>query len=482
MVLYLVNMAHAFLPAAVAVGLTLSLVATPTPKRLAVFGTWSVLLGLAAGAVLYIVTSSAQLSVEGRTVIRLMAMVAMVLALPLALRPQKGRNSSVVALACALTLAAALGAEAMFDFLSRSADQSLTATSVLNTELIQNIAALGGGAVLLAALAFLVAHQGRAVGFIAGILLLILLVEQIVSASGDALLGLLQAGALDVSPGRVSYVAKVTQFAALSVYLHLALIAVLSLMFFRLRPRVDAATDRILRRKQRARALSETRWLKATVTASVFLVATLLYHDLYASLPPTLSEALEVTPSDDGLIRIKVENVKDGTLHRYAYIASDGHKVRFFLINRYDEEHVKMGVVYDACMICGDDGYIQDGNEVICIACNVRIFIPSIGKPGGCNPIPLDHETDGATITIAAAELEKGAKYFSEIVEIEVADPVTGDKLINLKAPFQYEFKGKTFYFKSKDSYETFRDDPEKYAGKINGRYFRVQGFQTGER
>ncbi len=480
MVLYLVNMAHAFLPAALAAGLALSLWEVPQPKRLGTLGIWAALAGLTAGAVLYLATSAAEIGVEGRTAVRLAAMAAMALALPIGFGRRR-KKPSAFARFCVPILLTVLGAEAMFDYLGRSADLSLTATTVLNTELIQNVAAIAAGMVVLVTVAFLVAHQGRAVGTVGRVLFVVSLLEQVIIASGDALLGLLQIGTLDVSPGRVSYVAKVTHLADFSVYFHLLLIVVLSLAFFRNRPRVEAATDRILRRKQRARALSEMRWLKATVAASVFLVATLLYHDLYASLPPTLSESLVVTPEKDGRIQIKVDDVKDGNLHRYAYIASDGHKVRFFLINRYDEEHVKIGVVYDACMICGDDGYIQDGNEIICIACNVRIFIPSIGKPGGCNPIPLDHETDGETITIDADDLEKGAKYFSEIVEIEVTDPVTGAELINLDAPFQYEFKGKTFYFETKESYETFREAPEDYAGETGGRYFRTQGFQTGK-
>jgi len=59
-------------------------------------------------------------------------------------------------------------------------------------------------------------------------------------------------------------------------------------------------------------------------------------------------------------------------------VSGDGHRVRFFLINRYDETNVKMGVVFDACMICGDEGYIQVGNEVffmlVVCAC---LFLPS---------------------------------------------------------------------------------------------------------
>ena len=46
----------------------------------------------------------------------------------------------------------------------------------------------------------------------------------------------------------------------------------------------------------------------------------------------------------------------------------------------------------------------------------------TIGKAGGCNPIPLDHEIVGDAVVIRAVDLEKGAKFFSEVVEIEVKD------------------------------------------------------------
>ncbi|HEY0282002.1 MAG TPA: Fe-S-containing protein, partial [Rhizomicrobium sp.] len=137
---------------------------------------------------------------------------------------------------------------------------------------------------------------------------------------------------------------------------------------------------------------------------------------------------------------------------------------RFFLINRYDAAHVDIGVVYDACAICGDAGYLQRGDEIICLACNVRLFRPSIGKPGGCNPIPLPHTVRNGVIVIAASALEGGAHLFPEVVDIPVTDPVTGQALTNRIAPFQHEFEGHTYFFDSKDSYEKFRAAPQSYG------------------
>lgn len=60
-------------------------------------------------------------------------------------------------------------------------------------------------------------------------------------------------------------------------------------------------------------------------------------------------------------------------------MADDGKAVRFFVINRYPDK-LRFGVVFDACLLCGDQGYVMEGNQVICVACGVHIFIPSIGK------------------------------------------------------------------------------------------------------
>jgi YHS domain-containing protein len=122
-------------------------------------------------------------------------------------------------------------------------------------------------------------------------------------------------------------------------------------------------------------------------------------------------------------------------------------------------------------------GYLQNNNEIICIACNVRMFKPTIGKEGGCNPIPLKHAIEGDSIVITARDLDSGARYFSEVIRIKVKDPVTGKDLDNLKAPFKYEYKGRTYYFESEKSMEQFKASPDTYAGDLPPRYYRAQGF-----
>lgn len=483
MIFYLVDIVHAFAPAAVVSGLVVALLADQVTRRTVIAGVWAVAAALVIGWAAHAFAPGYRAGADLTIALRVIALAAVALGLATAALHRIGVGAAgTAAPGAVIALSASLAVQAMVDFLARSVDQSLSATTILNTELFANIFAIAVGTAAVSALVVLVAQIGRRAGAASLAVLAIVAALLAVSWTAEILLGLLQIGVLGVTAGRVAFVAKVTEASALMVYAQLGLVFLLALVAVRRPTRSSpdrpSVSPRVLRRLQAAVALAERRWLRATVAVASFLVVALLYHDLYASLPPSLSAAEPVTPDDSGVIQIPVEAVKDGNLHRFAYIASDGHRVRFFLINRYDQDHVRIGVVYDACMICGDEGYIQQGNEVICIACNVRVFIPSIGKPGGCNPIPLAHELRDGQIVIAASELERGSRYFSEVVAVEVKDPVTGERLVNLDAPFQYDYMGKTFFFGTRESYEKFRGSPEDYATGTLSRYFRVQGYQ----
>ncbi len=106
---------------------------------------------------------------------------------------------------------------------------------------------------------------------------------------------------------------------------------------------------------------------------------------------------------------------------------------------------------------------MQD-DQVVCIGCGVRMFIPSIGKPGGCNPVPIENWRQTETeILVNKTDLEDGLNLFSTIVEIEVTDPVSGAKLTNTKTEHKYSYEGKTYFFSNEKNLDLFRDNPENY-------------------
>ncbi|MGV6872055.1 Fe-S-containing protein [Pseudochelatococcus sp. B33] len=363
-------------------------------------------------------------------------------------------------------LIATLALQGVFDAWRLSANHTLTATDVINTELIVNCAAIVIALAALTAFGLLLVRVARLAGRTASAVALAMsLVLLAVAGAEKALLGMLRIDLVPVTAERVSVVARLSIVTPWLAYGHLVVVLGLVAIALARRLRIpETVADRIERRRLRARGLGERRWRNGLAATAAFLLAVMLYQDLYASRPPRLSEAVPMVPDERDTIRIPIERVKDGNLHRFAYITSDGHRVRFFLVNRYDEAHASIGVVLDACLICGEGGYVQRGDEIICIACNVRMYRPTIGKPGGCNPIPLDHAIADGTIVIQAATLEKGARYFSEVVEIAVADPVSGAALKNTGAPFQYEHNGRTWFFESRDTYDRFRATPDAFV------------------
>lgn len=127
------------------------------------------------------------------------------------------------------------------------------------------------------------------------------------------------------------------------------------------------------------------------------------------SQPPQLSPAVPVDLSD-GEVRLPLADFADGNLHRFVARVG-GHDVRFFGIEVHEGGEVV--TAFDACLICGDRGYIQDGSMVTCLHCHSAIHPPSIGLTGGCNPIPLESRVEGDEIVIALTDLEEEAARFT---------------------------------------------------------------------
>ncbi|MBI2954128.1 MAG: DUF2318 domain-containing protein [Chloroflexi bacterium] len=131
---------------------------------------------------------------------------------------------------------------------------------------------------------------------------------------------------------------------------------------------------------------------------------------VYANRQLSLSPATPVAPQGD-VVMMLVDSVSDGTLRRFSYEASDGTVVRFLVVHKGSGV---FGVGLDACAVCGPVGYRQEGKNVICIPCASIISIPTIGFPGGCNPVPLHYHRDGDSLVIPVEALEDAKRVFSQ--------------------------------------------------------------------
>lgn len=276
-------------------------------------------------------------------------------------------------------------------------------------------------------------------------------------------LELMRAGLIGTHTTTLSIVAKIIYFVTFTPYFYLVLVAILLFICLFARPSLidKASVGSIAYRFCIASRDFITRRVIYCFSCVVLTVCFMLYFDLYASRPLQIDEPTYVEPVN-GVFKFDTQKL-DNKLHRYAYITDEGRVVRFFIINRYEDKPSPV-IVFDACSICGDSGYVKKGSELICISCNVRIFLPSVGQEGGCNPIPMKFSFDGKSIIVDLQEIQKGAGYFSKVVEKMVTDPVSGVKLSN-QSSRSYRYKGRTYYFENKDNLNKFEADPEKFVG-----------------
>jgi uncharacterized membrane protein len=110
-----------------------------------------------------------------------------------------------------------------------------------------------------------------------------------------------------------------------------------------------------------------------------------------------------------GMIRLDLATISDGNLHRHVYQTEEGTPVRFIVIKKSQSA---FGVGLDACDICGQSGYYQRGDQVICKLCDVVMNKSTIGFPGGCNPVPLKFTLGEGNLLIDPAELEAEVHRF----------------------------------------------------------------------
>ncbi len=95
--------------------------------------------------------------------------------------------------------------------------------------------------------------------------------------------------------------------------------------------------------------------------------------------------------AQNGEVRVPLSDLTDSSLHFYAADVN-GTTIRFLIIHRTNGDYA---TALDACEICGRQGYRQEGQNVVCRNCGASIYIPSIGQPGGCNPVPVKSHVEG---------------------------------------------------------------------------------------
>ena len=116
----------------------------------------------------------------------------------------------------------------------------------------------------------------------------------------------------------------------------------------------------------------------------------------------------------DSELRIPLEMVNDGHLHRFGYTTSDGNPTRLIVILK-QENTTNYGIGLDACEICGEAGYYENNEgKVVCKKCGVVMNTSTIGLKGGCNPIIIDYDITDTYITVPVSEMVNNQSRFKK--------------------------------------------------------------------
>lgn len=179
-------------------------------------------------------------------------------------------------------------------------------------------------------------------------------------------------------------------------------------LFLQKRPDRPEGANPAEYRKIVSHYLHKKRWGTASVFALVIMVCLSSFGSAYANKKETVIPAIPLQ-AQNGQVKVPLEKVNDGHLHRYSYRGDKGTVVRFIIVRKGGSSY---GVGLDACEICGPTGYIERDSQIVCKLCDVVMNKTTIGMPGGCNPIPLKYKIESGVLTVAQEDLDKAQETF----------------------------------------------------------------------
>lgn len=232
---------------------------------------------------------------------------------------------------------------------------------------------------------------------ITGIVLLLFVIQLVIGGIHE----LSEGGVIDIGQRGMALVGPIVKNNALFLIGVLLIPALVLMIPARAKGETEAASA-AERRLQIAQKRRQRLWRNAAALLSI-LIVTFIALDFVYGQTRKLSEPIPVTPVD-GKIELPVTQVSDGNLHRFILTDSG---VRFIVLKTD-----KIYVAFDACEICGTQGYVQESGALICLNCAADINPATIGAGGGCNPIPLAAEIGAEKVVIRLTDLRAREAMF----------------------------------------------------------------------
>lgn len=286
----------------------------------------------------------------------------------------------------------------------------LSAVSLTTTGLLAFLgAALGLGAAIVFGVLFVRGSLRVDLGrffTITGIALLIFLVQLLLNGYHE----LSEAGWLPASERTMALVGPLVQRDFFFIAAVLALPLLMLLVPGKRGAAAAATAGGAEARLERAAAERQRRARVVGALLGIAIVLVLGLGYVYARPPAALSPATPVALGADGAVRIPLATFErePGRLQRFS-VEVEGRPVRFIAVP-LTEEGRRIATAFDACVICGPQGYYQEGVNILCLHCGSAIYPPTIGQAGGCNPIPLPSRIEGDALVVMGSDLAGGAE------------------------------------------------------------------------
>lgn len=158
------------------------------------------------------------------------------------------------------------------------------------------------------------------------------------------------------------------------------------------------------RRKLLAASISDRRCQLIVPWLAVLILAAAVDKSRFPSIEYWDPQPVIVARNPSGNIVVPKKgeiDLADGKLHKYLF-KEGGREARFILLTT---PAGKLTATLDACAICKPQGYGQAEGSVVCYYCKTLIPLDTVGKPGGCNPVPIPFEDQSERVVIESSTL-----------------------------------------------------------------------------
>lgn len=157
------------------------------------------------------------------------------------------------------------------------------------------------------------------------------------------------------------------------------------------------------RRRAQWEERRQRRWLVGMAMVSALALVALggefVYNRAEAAPPPTTAVA-----ASGNFVRVPIATLNGDPQVRFYSTTIYDTQVRFLVVHKADGT---FQAALDACLICGNVGYTMQGQNLVCRNCGSAIYIPTVGMPGGCNPIALPSRVQNGALVIDFSNMKK---------------------------------------------------------------------------